>query len=137
MRAPTLESVAKLYLPASMVLNRDARQRMRDLRGEQAARRQADDFVAKWDARELRAIKLVGAELFGDARSPWPTVRGPHHCYGGVVEVDESNPDQLTLAYFADPPMKGDGMARRRVVLFRFRSHRELLEQVKLFQAVA
>lgn len=103
---------------------------LRDLQANQAARRPRYD-VKLVELDELRAIKHLAYSTFGDR---------------GVVEFDNLHPvsgqplagGMMWLGYFIDP--KGPehlppDPRRRRLLLFNGCSHRELVDQIRMWRS--
>ena len=87
--------------------------RLEDMHSDQAAARRANMF-AGWDVGEVNHLCDLVRGMFG---------------YDGVVEASESDPGMLSAGYFVDPPVKGPGIERRRVLPFKGRTLAEFEKQ--------
>lgn len=114
----------------SRLANGSVARALRDLQANQGARRPRYN-VTLVELDELQAIKKLAYDTFGAT---------------GVVEFDQLDPfsnrpisgGMMWLGYFLDPPgPKGmpPDPRRKRLLLFNGCSHRELVDQVRLWRA--
>jgi hypothetical protein len=93
--------------------------RLRDVQANQEIKRLG--LFASVELDELRALKRLAHTVFGDT---------------GLLEFDRRKPGNISMGYYVDPPRPGrPNQSRRRILVFHGRSHRELAEQVGVWNA--
>lgn len=97
-----------------MYMDRNTLRRILDKSKEQAARRR--DFYDHHDLKELRAMKFLAHQLYGDR---------------GLLEAGPEEPGKIYLGYYIDPPGVPNQYRARQLTIFG-NSLAELIEQAKL-----